>query len=82
MNVKPQMLHALDAIKDIESAANLKVIDVPFDRLGGSLIDLYYLSTNLRTRELIRDFMQQAGPVWLRKLITRLLRQAHRSSGT
>ncbi len=71
MSINAQLLNTLDAIKEIESPRNRKLIDVAFDQVGGKLIELYYVTGNLRTRELIWSFMQDAGEVWLQKLVTR-----------
>jgi hypothetical protein len=65
------MVDALHAIRRIESNKISRILNVPAIELGNRLIDVYYSSSNLQTRELIRDFMEDAGVVWMRKLITR-----------
>lgn len=42
-----------------------------FEVLGNQLIALYANTENLRSRELIWDYLNEAGFVWLKKLITR-----------
>lgn len=44
---------------------------VQFEALGNQLIALYASTENLRSRELIWDYLDQAGFVWLKKLVTR-----------
>jgi len=61
----------LHAIRRIESKKVSKSLDLPANDLGNRLIEIYYQSSNLNTRELITSFMSQAGDVWLRKLLTK-----------
>lgn len=65
------MVDTLHAIRRIESNKISKSLDVSANDLGNRLIEVYYLSSNLTTRELITNFMTEAGNVWLRKLLTR-----------
>jgi len=65
------MVDNLHEIRRRESRKVSKHLDVPANQLGNSLIDLYYSSNNLETRELITSFMNEAGVVWMRKLLTR-----------
>lgn len=65
------MINAVRAIQRIEGGANAKRLNVPANELGNRLIELYYNSSVLETRELITEFMTEAGVVWLRKLLTR-----------
>ena len=71
MILNEAMLDALHGIKRIESTNNSKQLDVPTNELGNRLIKLYYHTQTLKTRELITEFMAQAGAVWLRKLLTK-----------
>ena len=65
------MVDNLHAIRRIESSKISKILNVPANELGNCLIDVYYASSNLETRELITGFMNEAGIVWMRKLLTR-----------
>jgi len=65
------MINSLHAIRRIESKKVSKSLDLPANDLGNRLIEIYYQSSNLNTRELITSFMSQAGDVWLRKLLTK-----------
>ena len=71
MIMNETMLDVLSTIRRIERNRISEYLDVPSAELGNSLIHIYYATTNLRTRELITEFMNQAGVVWLRKLLTR-----------
>jgi len=71
MILNETMVDALHAIRCIESTNNGKRLNVPANELGNRLIKLYYHTPILETRELITEFMTQAGVVWLRKLLTK-----------
>ena len=71
MNLTNQMMKQIDGIKSYESAGNVKLIEVPEEQLGSKLIELYYRTDNLMTREIVRDLFQDLGSDWLRKLIMR-----------
>ena len=71
MNLSENMVDMLHEIRQIETVEHASIIDVPSDQLGNGLIDLYYESTNLHTRELVTALLEQAGFVWLRKLVSR-----------
>ena len=71
MNFTNQMMKQLDGIKTFESESNVKLIEVPEEQLGSKLIELYYRTDNLMTREIVRDLFQDLGHEWLRKLIMR-----------
>ena len=71
MNITNQMMQQIDDIKNYESATNARLIKVPENELSGGLIELYYQTDNLSTRETVRNMFQNAGVSWLRKLITR-----------
>jgi len=71
MILSKSMVDTLDAIRRIESENNGKRLDVPTNELGNRLIKLYYHTAFPETRELITEFMTQAGVVWLRKLLTK-----------
>jgi len=71
MNLNETMVDALRTIRRIEGKKVSRVLNVPAKELGNRLIELYYQSSNLNTRELITGFMTQAGHVWLRKLLTK-----------
>ena len=74
MILNEAMVAALHGIKRIESTNNGKQLNVPANELGNRLIKLYYHTQFLETRELITEFMTQAGVVWLRKLLTKDVR--------
>lgn len=71
MILSEPMVDALHAIRRIESNKISRILNVPATELGNCLIDLYYASRNLQTRELITEFMTEAGVVWARKLLMR-----------
>ncbi len=71
MTLNENMVDTLHVIRRIESRKVSKLLNVSSKELGNRLIDVYYKTGNLRTRELITQFMTDAGAVWLRKLLTR-----------
>ena len=71
MNLTAIMVDLLHEIRQIEPQRKSRKLDVPADKLGVALIEFYYKSDNLRTRELITMLMGEAGFVWLQKLVAR-----------
>jgi hypothetical protein len=71
MIVNDAMVDALDAICRNESGQEFCDLDVSNNELGNRLIYLYYQTASISSRELITEFMSQAGVVWLRKLLTK-----------
>lgn len=71
MNLSKVMFDALQMVRQIERRKLVRKLDVPADQLGNGLIEIYYLTENLHTRELIMAFMKEAGAHWMRKLITK-----------
>ena len=71
MNLNAAMNELLQEIRRIEPEKNIELLDVSDGQLGNRLIELYARTRNLRTRELITQFMQHAGAIWLHKLFTR-----------
>jgi len=71
MILNEAMVEILRAIRRIEVPEISKMLDVPVPELGNCLIYVYCNTENLTTRELITEFMEEAGPVWVRKLMTR-----------
>lgn len=71
MILNETMVDALHAIRRIETDQISRILNVPAIELGNCLIDLYYNSSSLKTRELINVFMAEAGTVWQRKLLSR-----------
>jgi len=71
MTLNEKMVNTLHAIRRIEGAKVSKMLNVSSKQLGNKMIEVYYYSGNLYTRELITQFMTDAGAVWLRKLLTR-----------
>jgi len=65
------MVDKLNAIRRLESSQVSALLDVPANELGNALIRVYLNTQSLETRELITEFMTEAGVVWLRKLLTR-----------
>jgi len=65
------MVDILHEIRRAEPQRKTRCLDVPVSQLGFRMIDLYYSTSNIRSRKLIMDFMQRAGFNWLRKLIMR-----------
>ncbi len=73
------MIQLLNKIvsKEPQVEANLIEDDFIAAEAGNELIQLYSVTENLETRELITDFMKEAGYTWLRKLLTRDMTPAH-----
>lgn len=71
MILSESMVDNLHAIRRIESQKITKVLNVPANELGNSLIYVYYSTDNLETRKLITGFMNEAGIAWMRKLLTK-----------
>ena len=71
-----QLLHKIVS-KEPQVEANLIEDDFIAVEAGNELIQLYSVTENLETRELITDFMKEAGYTWLRKLLTRDMTPAH-----
>ncbi|NND82000.1 MAG: hypothetical protein HKN50_06180 [Gammaproteobacteria bacterium] len=82
MKMTNAMMEFLSEIRSIESVERISELEIGSDELGNRLIDLYYESDNLRTRELITLLLKRAGFVWLRKLITRDTNPAAAPDGT
>lgn len=80
MIINEQMSLVLDQIKENESAYTSKQLCGSSNQLGNRLIVLYYKTNKVNTRELITEFMTQAGIVWLRKLLTKDTRPIASSS--
>ena len=71
MILSENMVDTLHAIRRIESTRVSEILNVSANELGNSLISVYYDTSNLETRTLITNFMNEAGVVWKRKLLTR-----------
>ena len=71
MILSENMVDTLHAIRRIESTRVSEILNVSANELGNSLISVYYDTSNLETRTLITNFMNEAGVVWMRKLLTR-----------
>jgi len=67
------MIHLLQKIVDQEPQYERNLIENDFiaDEAGNELIQIYSNTENLKTRQLITNFMQEAGYTRLRKLLTR-----------
>ncbi len=70
MKISSEMRSVLVQLQNIEGRAFKKLVKLPANDLGNSLIDYYYKTDALETRQLIRNFLDMAGVVWLRKLLT------------
>jgi len=71
MKLSQNMIEVVHEIKRIEPFKKTNRLNVSVKELGLRMIDLYYSTQNVRTRELIMSFMEDAGFNWIRKLITR-----------
>ena len=73
MILNTAMIHLLHKIVDEEPQYGQNLIDDEYVSVeaGNELIQIYSETENLQTRELITNFMQEAGYTWLRKLLTR-----------
>ena len=74
MILNQTMMDNLKSIRCLEGARIGKQQNVSANELGYRLIVLYYNTDGLQTKDLITEFMTQAGVVWLRKLLTRDIR--------
>jgi len=79
MTPNTTMIHLLQKIvsKEPQYEANLIEDDFIAVEAGNELIQLYSVTENLETRELITNFMKEAGYSWLRKLLTRDMSPAY-----
>ena len=71
MNISNTMLELLNKIRSIEPSRKTRGLDIADDEIGNQLIDFYYQTSALETRSLIREFMEHAGFIWVKKLITK-----------
>jgi len=71
MNLNTKMVELLAEIRHTEPIWKSRKLSVPESELGNTLIQFYYRTSNLKTRELITEFMSHAGFIWLKKLITK-----------
>lgn len=70
MRINTEMQIILDELHAREGRAISKLIGISVNDLGNGLIKHYYQTQDIRTRQLIRAFLTEAGVVWLRKLLT------------
>lgn len=71
MRISIQMQSILDELSRIEPKQLARLSGLSVSDLANGLIHLYYKRDCLHTRELIREYLSQAGPSWLHKLMTR-----------
>ncbi len=71
MNLPNQAIKQIDDIMNFESHTNQCLAKVPEEQISGRLVELYYNTDDLSTREFIRSLFQEAGTEWLHKLMTR-----------
>lgn len=71
MIVNDAMVDALEIIRRNEGEQLSSHLRISGNGLGNRLIEIYYQTSNINSRELITEFMTQAGVVWLRKLLTK-----------
>ena len=71
MIVTTQMQELLEELSVIERNEMTRMINLSANDLGNELIVLYYSRTQLKTRQIIKEFLTLAGVVWLRKLLTK-----------
>ncbi len=71
MRISIEMQSILDQLVVKQGVTVSRLVDLPSNELGNELIKVYYRTDDLTTRELIRTFLDKAGVVWLRKLLTR-----------
>lgn len=69
MIVNAQMQQLLDELSTLERNEMTRLFNLAANDLGNELITLYHSREDARTRELIKEFLTLAGPVWLRKLL-------------
>ncbi len=74
MRINTEMQFILSELSAAEGRRMASIVRLPANELGNELIKLYYSREDVQRRELIREFMNQAGVVWLRKLLTRDVR--------
>ena len=73
MKLTRPMVDLLDELRRIEPAHKNCALSVSESKLGNALIDYYYATDDLLSREIIKEIMSRAGFVWLRKLIMKNL---------
>lgn len=71
MIINDAMIVVLSSIRLNERGQRHVSLNAANKNIGNRLIKLYYQTPNIHTRELITEFMTQAGVVWLRKLLTK-----------
>ena len=71
MIVNLEMQKLLDELSVLEREEMTRLFNLAANDLGNELILLYYRRTESETRALIQQFLTLAGPVWLRKLMTK-----------
>ena len=71
MKVNQTMLHILSELRRLESRRARRFLDVPLSQMGNQLIKFYYHTSDKEARQLVIEFMQEAGFEWTRKLIMR-----------
>jgi hypothetical protein len=71
MNINQAMISILQEISELEPMRQTRGLHAAKEDIGNKLIEIYYRTDSLRSRELIMSFMDHAGFNWVRKLITR-----------
>ena len=71
MIINIEMQKLLDELSILEREEMTRLLNLAANDLGNELIKFYYRCTELKTRGVIQEFLTLAGPVWLRKLLTK-----------
>jgi len=65
------MLDILQELRRIQPRTAKRYLRSPIAGVGNRLIHFYYRTDSLEVRQLIREFMAEAGFDWTKKLITK-----------
>jgi len=71
MIVSLEMQKLLDELSILEREEMTRLFNLAANDLGNELINFYYRCPESKTRGVIQEFLTLAGPVWLRKLLTK-----------
>ena len=82
MIVNLEMQKLLDELSVLEREEMTQLFNLAANDLGNELISFYYRCPELKTRGIIQEFLTLAGPVWLRKLLTKDTSPVVSSRGT
>ncbi len=71
MKINQSMLDTLNELRRLQPRKAKRLLDVPLSAVGNQMIHFYYQTQNHDARQLILEFMEEAGFSWTKKLIMR-----------